>query len=123
VTDFIEALWQKASAQLFITREQYVASLEGWEIEPVEIDGVPAFLFLTKGPELHYASLDTGHRIPLKRFADRIWQVVDQHGYLVTKTPKDDVRQQKINKHFGCVVTGWDDYDIHFRLERPACPQ
>lgn len=123
MTDIVDLLWAKASEVLFITKEEYVRSLEGWAIEPVEIDGVLAFAILTKGPELHYDSFGTGHRIPLKLFADRIWSVVDRHGYLVTRTPKDDERQRKINQRFGCVVTGEDQYDIHFRLERPACQQ
>ena len=122
--DLIDRLWEKASTVLFVTKEQFVASLDGWEIEPIEIDGVVAFAILTKGPELHYDSFGTGHPIPLKLFAKRIWGVVDKYGYLITRTPKEDIRQQKINLRFGCVVTGEDEYDIHFRLERrETCQQ
>lgn len=120
MTDLAELLWRKAEPVLFITREAYLEQLADWTIEPVEIDGDVAFVFLIKGPELHYDSFGTGHRIPLKLFADRIWKVVDQHGYLVTRTPKDDIRQQNINRRFGCVVTHEDEFDIHFRLERRA---
>ena len=119
----IDRLYAKDSEVIYLTREEYGRRLEGWDIEPVEINGELAFAFLIRGPELHYNSFDTGHRIPLKRFVERLWKVVDQHGYLITRTPKDAVQQQKINRRLGFVVTGEDEYDIHFRLERRATCQ
>lgn len=114
----IDILWQRAESVLFISKEQFLASLDGWEIEPVEHDGVVLLITLTKGPELHFTSLDTGHPIPMGVVRAVVQKILDKHGHVIVKTPKLEGRQQRFNKAIGFVQIGEDEYDIHYRLDQ-----
>jgi hypothetical protein len=124
VTDL---LWAQFVAQLgfgrlvFITREQFDRALDAWEIEPVEINGELAFATLTKGPEFHFASFETGRPISLAMIRERIEPLMERHGFVTTRTPKSEPRQHRFNRLFGFKATGEDEFFVHYRLER-ACP-
>lgn len=117
MTDLVETLWQRAQEKLYITREQFVASLEGWTIEPIEVAGETAFVTLRRGPEFHFSSLETGHRIPLGVIRARLAGIIAEHGYALARTPKDDRKQRRVNEFFGARIVGEDTFDVHYRLD------
>lgn len=116
--ELIELLWGDAKEVLFITKDQYVWSLFGWEITPHEVEGVLAGITLTKGSEFHFVTL--GEKWSLTRADVRryLQPIIDSHGCVTTKTPKEDTRQSRFNKILGFVVTGEDEYYTHFKLEQ-----
>jgi len=111
--------WRKAEPKLFITRAQYFQQLEGWDIETVEFGGAIGAITITKGPEMHFVTLDTGKPIPRRVVGAVLQKIIDRHGYSLTKTPKDDHRQHRFNRLIGYFPVGEDLYDIHYRIERP----
>lgn len=113
-----DMLFSRLPPNIFITREQFISNLEGWDVEPIEIAGRVAFITMTKGPEFHFTSFETGHRIPLAVIRERLGRIIAIHGYATTKAPKEDIKQHRINVLFGCTVTGEDEYDRHYRIER-----
>jgi len=116
-----DLLWQRVKNTLFISKEQFLAALDGWAIDPIYVGGDLAFATLTKGPEFHFDSFGTKHSIPMRVIRARLQDIIGRYGYAMTRTPKDDAKQQRINKMFGCVVTGEDEYDLHYRIERLPC--
>jgi hypothetical protein len=112
--DLIDRLHE--DCPLFLTREQFEQSLDGWELDPVEVDGRTIGVFLVKGPEIHFAKFDqsTANRSHLKRLA----QVIAQHGYATTRTPKDDARMLRLNARLGFYKVGEDEWDVHLRIDR-----
>lgn len=116
--DVRELIWRQASEHLFVTREQYMADLDQWEIEPIEVAGEIAFAIMVKGAAIHLASFRTGHKFPLHAFKDRVQDLLDRHGHVETRTPKGETRQRALNEVFGFAKTGEDDYDVHYRLDR-----
>ncbi len=114
----IDALWAQIEPIAFITREQFVHGLKEWDIETVEIGGELAFAALTKGPEFHFASFDTGAPITLRMIKARIDPLLDRYGFVTTMTPKDDSRQHRFNRTFGFKKVGESEFFLHFRLER-----
>lgn len=119
-----EQIWQEASEHLYCTREQYMAMLDDWAIKVLEVDDQPAFAILERGPEIHLITLRSGHRFPLKLFAAELERIVDQHGYVQTRTPKDsDARQHRANLRFGFKKADEDELDIIYRFTRSTpCP-
>lgn len=113
-----DRLWEKAAETLFISKEQFLRNLEGWDIEQVEIEGELAGVVLSKGAEIHFQSFGTGHPITGKMLWERLNKVIDQHGYAMTRTPKDDARQNRFNLRFGFKVVGEDEYDFLYRIDR-----
>jgi hypothetical protein len=119
--EMIDAMWAAKPDLLFVEREDFARSLDDWDLEPVEVDGVVAFVFVIRGPEFHYHSLGTGKRQPLKRARERIGRQIAEHGYATTRTPKGDACQQRVNEMFGFAKTGEDELDVHYRIERMPC--
>lgn len=111
-----DLLWEKASTVLYVTKAQFLASLEGWTITPVEHAGELVVITVTKGPELHFQAL--GKPIPMAVVRSIVGTILEQHGHVVVRTPKTEPRQQRFNRAIGFVQTGEDDYDIHFRMDR-----
>jgi len=114
-SDLVEQLWQ--DSPLFVSLEDFASALDGWELEPVMRDGRPAVIFVVKGPEFHFAKLDPAFqcdRETLRRFPG---ELIARHGYAVTKTPKDDLRQQRFNRRLGFYPVGEDAEFIHFRID------
>jgi len=103
---------------LFVSREQFEQSLEGWELDPVlREDGSIGIIFLSKGPEFHFSKFGTdiqASRSILKKYPG---ELIDRHGYALTKTPKGDTRQQRFNTRLGFYQVGQDEFDIHFRID------
>ena len=126
MADIRELVWQEAAPMLFISREQYFGHLEGWDIHPFEVDGEPVFAMLIKGPEFHLSTFHTGRRFPLKEFMDRLRVILDEHGHATTRTPLYDLGdtveaggpQHRLNRRFGFVEIGRDQYDVHYWLDR-----
>lgn len=116
--NIIDRLWDQIEPIVFISREEFERGLERWDIEPVEIDGELAFATFTNGPEFHYASFGTGARITRAMIWSRLNPILEQHGFVTTRTPRDDVRQQRINRALGFVEIGSDEFFLTFRMDR-----
>jgi hypothetical protein len=120
--DVVDRLWDQVEPTVFITREQFVAGLVGWDIEAVLIDGRLAFAVLVKGPEFHFASFDSGTAISRAMIRQRLDPIIERHGFVVTRTPKEGAdRQHRFNKAFGFRAIGEDEFFITYRMDR-KCP-
>ena len=112
----IDRLWQQIEPVVFITRGEFERGLADWEIEPV---GDPlAFAVLTRGPELHFASFDTGARITPRMIWSRLDAIMARHGFVTTRTEIEDVKQQRLNRRLGFVETGRDEFFLFSRLDK-----
>lgn len=114
---------------LFLTREQFEQSLDGWALDPVlRPDGSIGIIFLSKGPEFHFQKFGTdiqASRAILKKYPG---EIIAAHGYALTKTPKTDTRQLRFNTRLGFYQVGEDEFDIHLRIDHlrvkeTPCPQ
>lgn len=117
MTSLIDQLWAQIESTVFITRDQFERGLAEWEIELVEVDGEAAFAGLTKGPEFHFASFGTGHRITMAMIRDHLYPIIARYGYVTTTTPSDESRQHRINLLLGFKVVGTDEFFTMYRLD------
>jgi len=113
-----DILWEKAQEQLYISKEEYLTSLEGWDIVPHYVDKELAWVTLQKGPLFHFHSVGQTRALPARRLRAFLQSIIDAHGYAETRTPKDDERQHRFNRIYGFKVVGEDEFDTHFRIER-----
>ena len=123
-----DLLWAAVEPLVYITREQYLAGLEGWTITPHEADGVLVAVVITRGPELHFVTFGSAWKLTradLRRYLDPL---LAAHGRVETKTPKDDLRQRRFNRILGFAETGEDEFHVHLTLRHPpfskdtSCP-
>lgn len=115
----IDALWAQIEPTVFITREQYVGELDGWDIEAVHIAGRLAFAVLSRGPEFHFASFGTGAPISLRMIRERLGPLIERHGYVTTRTPKAGAdRQHRFNRLLGFKAVGEDEFFTTYRKDR-----
>jgi hypothetical protein len=113
--DIIGRLWE--DSPLYLSREEFQQSLDGWTLDPVEHEGKVVGVFVVKGPHFHFAKFDPSYqagRSILRRYPG---ELIRQHGYACTLTPKEDERQQRFNERLGFYRTGEDEYDIHYRID------
>lgn len=111
-----DLLWAKARGNLFVTKEAFLASLDGWQIETWDEGGQMALVTLKKGPEFHFISTGVV-AIPRRLVRQVLQSQFDQHGYVITRTPKHEARQHRFNRIIGFVKTGEDEFDIHYRMD------
>lgn len=123
--EIIGRLYQ--DSPLFYTREQFERTLDGWQIHEVYGASGIAGVVITRGPEFHFAKWDPAYQV--SRADLRRWpgELIEQHGYAITRTPKYDKRQQRFNERLGFERVGEDEYDIHYRITRlrvkdTSCP-
>ncbi len=115
----LDRLWEQVEPTVFIGKDEWLAGLAGWDIEAVEIDGKLAFSSLVRGHEFHFASFNTGAKITRDMIRARLDPIIEKHGYVTTKTPKDGAdRQHRFNRAFGFHVIGEDEFFIMYRMER-----
>lgn len=112
----IDRLW--ADSPLFLSREAFERTLEGWEIHRVEGPLGLAGVVITKGPEFHYAKFDPAYQVTRSDLRRWPGELVERYGYAITRTPKEDTRQQRFNERLGFERVGEDEYDIHYRINR-----
>lgn len=98
--------------------EYFAESLDGWEIEDHYIGDDLAVITMRKGPEVHFFSAGLGKTLTWSRFRDFMQKVIDEEGYLCTKTPKSYVRQIRFNELVGFYKTGEDDFDFYYRIDK-----
>lgn len=113
--DLIGRLWQ--DSPLYLTREQFQKSLEGWTLDPVYSDGNMVGVVLVNGPAFHFAKWDKSYAVGrdiLRRYPG---ELIKRYGYATTSTPKEDTRMLRFNRRLGFFVTGEDEYDVHQRIE------
>lgn len=111
-----DALWAQVEPQVFITREQFFAGLDGWDVNEIAVGGKPAFVTARRGPLFHFHSLDTGARISLRMIREFLAPIITDHGFAQTMTPKSDTRQQRFNRKLGFAVVGEDEFHMIFRI-------
>lgn len=114
----IDLLWERAEPLLFISKEEFVKQYEGWQIEPVHIEGELAFITITKGPAFHFQSMGTKHQITRKMIRDFLQKLIDQYGYATTHAPIEDARQHRFNLLIGFQFEGERGFDRFYRIDR-----
>lgn len=104
---------------LYLSREEFEQTLEGWTIDPVlRDDGSIGIIFVSKGPEFHFAKFGTdiqASRAILQKYPG---ELIATHGYALTKTPLTDRRQQRFNERLGFYRIGEDQFDVIYRIDQ-----
>lgn len=108
-----------ANTFLFLTREQFEQTLEGWELEPMlSSDGFIGLVFLSKDAEFHFQKFSKDIQCTREILNKYPSEIIKKHGYATTKTPHDDKRQQRFNERLGFYRVGEDDSFIHYRIDQ-----
>lgn len=120
-TSLKDLLWAQVEPQVYITREQYFERLEDCDLQWHEENGQVVWATVTKGPEFHFATFGVPWK--LTRAVIRRWlcPIIERHGYVTTRVPKDDPRQQRINRRVGFQVVSEDEFYLNMKLEKLRC--
>lgn len=116
MTEVERLLWREARKRIYVTRDQYLESLNGWTIKPHTVGYDTVGAALTKGPEFHFATFGLKWHLSRAEIREYLEPILAEHGEVITKTPHEDKRQQRFNEIIGFVAVGKDEYDIHYRL-------
>lgn len=107
-----------AETPLFITREQFAQSLDGWTLDLVlRDDGSIAIIFVSKGPEFHFSKFGSDIQISRAYLKKYPGSLIEKYGYALTKTPLTDARQIRFNERLGFYRIAEDEFDIHYRID------
>lgn len=114
--ELIESIWQRVEPSVFISKHEFMVSLQEWDITPREIDGVIIGATMTHGPEFHFISFGVRKAFPATLISLCLQPIIDEHGFVITKTPKDDIRQHHFNLLIGFDVVTTDEHFTYFRM-------
>ena len=113
-----DAIWKQVEPSVYISKREFFAALDGWTITPREIDGEVVGATMECGPEFHFITFKFKKSFPASLMIECVQPIIDKHGFVLTKTPKDDVRQRRFNVLVGFHAYSEDQYYIYYRLEK-----
>jgi hypothetical protein len=115
---YIDELYRVVREQVIITRAAYAESLEGWDIEPVLVDGEQVGLMVTKGPEIHFR-LDRKKMLVHTRRVIRNYVAphLARHGFLTTIALSGS-KDIDFLERFGFVEIDTKGRAVMFRLDQ-----
>lgn len=116
--DLRDLLWERAEPSLYLTKAEFLASLDGWTIEGVSLDHKLRWITVQRGPEFHFESVGETRPMPRRLIDEFLRKIIDRHGFALTKTPKSNERQHRFNRLYGFRVVGEDEFDTHFQIDR-----
>lgn len=120
--EILDRMWQKIEPDVFITRSQFEQALAGWDIQPRYVGDTLAWVTLVSGSEFHFEPLAEGNCMTKAIMREWLCPIVEAHGHVIVKTPKNDVRQHRFNKAVGFLPVGEDEFTIHYRMDTVSAP-
>lgn len=116
--NILDKIWDHVKDDLYVTKEQFVKSLDGYAIVPEYVEGVLVGVVIHKGPSFHFMLFGTKWKLTKSMMAKWPGCLIDQYGYAETFTPIEDTRQQRFNTRVGFVETKRDEQYVHYKIER-----
>ena len=111
-----DAIWDKVKEQISTGKQTFMGVLSEWLVTPIMIDGVLAFATVTREREFHFVSFGHKKRLSFKMGREWLTPILDRYGSVITKTPKDDLRQRRFNEAVGFVPCGEDGQFVNYVL-------
>ena len=114
----IDRMWDSVRDALYISKEEFVRSLDGYALVPMFNDGEMYGVVIQKGPQFHFMTFGAKwqlNRDILRRYPGSL---IDEYGYAETFTPLEDARQHRFNLRLGFVETRRDEQYVHYKIER-----
>lgn len=114
----IDLLWEKEKDNLYMSKEEFIDSLKDWTITAHIVDGVTVGIVVQRGPEFHFTTFDAKWNLTKTDIRNYLLPLIEQYGFVKTRTPTEDIRQQRFNKLLGFVPDGGDEFFNYYRLEK-----
>jgi len=114
----LDLLWQQAEESIYLTKAEYLRNLSDWEIRAHVVDGVMVGIVLTLGPQFHFATTGAQWSLTRAQIRNYLGPIIAKYGFVQTKTPIEDTRQQRFNEILGFAPTGTDEFYTHYKLEQ-----
>lgn len=117
----VDMLFEKVSAAMTITRDQYDNTLIGWKIDPVIIDDEHIGVVMLKNHEIHMclepsAALRHARRI-IKQY---VLAPLKENIFLTTIAMRDDQDSKRFLKRLGFHITRFNGEVFTLRLDKLA---
>ena len=111
-----DAIWDKVKDQASTGKLAFMDVLSEWVVTPIMIDDVLAFATVTRDREFHFVSFGHKKRLSFKMGREWLTPILEQYGSVITKTPKEDLRQRRFNEAVGFVPCGEDEKFVNYVL-------
>lgn len=111
--DMVDALYPRSP---IFSHELFARTLDGWELDAIELGGKPAFITAVRGPEFHFSELGTGRSVSRQMIRDFLRPIIAAHGYAMTRTPKKDIRMRRFNEKYGFHATAEDGEFVTYSI-------
>lgn len=114
----LDMMWETDKRILHVTKEQYVASFEGWDVKPFYVNDEVVGATVTKGAEFHFETFGKSWRLTRAHIRQCLSPILNEYGFVKTRTLVDDTRQHRFNLLLGFVPEGEDEKFVHYKLEK-----
>lgn len=116
--NLFDHIWEKVGPTTFLSKKEFAESIKDWCITPRYIDGELIGATLDFGAEFHFVTF--GKRKPLSAalITECLQPIITRCGYVLTRTPKEDMRQRRFNELIGFSVHDEDEHYVNFIMNR-----
>lgn len=94
------------------------AAFDGWQCTVAQRAGVDVAVVLSKGTELHMASLTDKKAISRKNVRDFVLPILLEYGFVTTRVPIAET-DHKLRERLGFLKTWSDDHYSYFCMTEP----
>lgn len=110
--------WCLNQDKIYMSQDEFINSFEGWQAYSTDDHAFVAFF---KGPEFHFQALKEGSSLSMKSIKKFLEIIINKEGFAITRTPKDDLRQQRFNELIGFFRISETEFDVIYKIERVKC--
>lgn len=115
---YIDQLYQKVRLEVPISREAYGASLAGWEVDPVLVDGRQIGVVIVKDGEIHISLDRRGALLHARRIIrNYVATALQRFGFLTTRS-LGEPQVMNFLRRLGFQECGKDGRLVVLRLEK-----
>lgn len=104
----LHAAWESCRDRWPVEYEQFAEAMQGWDVEPVQVDGHVVGAVLMRGPEIHACIKPEGFGRWLSRrvLRDTLVRLVAEHGRAETSVATGNAAGEAFVQRLGFVESG-----------------
>lgn len=111
-----DLIWDQMKTDVFITKEQFLKGLEGWDLQPILSHGDVVGATWVKGCEFHFSAFRSKW-VTNRHIHEALKPLLKKHGRIEIDVAKDNPRIRKFAERIGFREVGESEFFTRLTLK------